>query len=234
VTGGRHVTLHVWRVPRRRVPRALWRVARDRAHLRALPGVNFAKLLGTAPDGRFEPGMADSTRWAALIAWADAGAATAFEASRVATAWRSLATAHCRIDLRPVRVTGSWARQRPFVPGGHTPAGAPVLALTRARLRLRRTPVFWRAIRPVGAASTRAPGLITAFGVGEAPLGWQGTVSLWQSAHHLVEFAYRHPDHRRVIEATPERRWYAEELFARFAVLNVTGDREVIGWVPAG
>ena len=30
--------------------------------------------------------------------------------------------------------------------------------------------------------------------------------------------------------ATPERRWYAEELFARLAVLDVTGDREVIGW----
>jgi len=71
--------------------------------------------------------------------------------------------------------------------------------------------------------------LLAAFGVGEAPIGWQGTISLWRTPRDLVEFV-RNPQHRRAVERTPTQRWYAEELFARFAVLDIAGDRGVIGW----
>jgi hypothetical protein len=54
-------------------------------------------------------------------------------------------------------------------------------------------------------------------------------VSLWDSDRDLVEFAYRHPDHRRVLDRTPAARWYVEDLYARFAV-DRDGDRRVIGW----
>jgi hypothetical protein len=64
--------------------------------------------------------------------------------------------------------------------------------------------------------------------------GWQGTVSLWRSAADLTAFAYRQPEHRAVIERTPADRWYAEDLFARFAVLDVGGDRDVLGWREGG
>ena len=37
--------------------------------------------------------------------------------------------------------------------------------------------------------------------------------------------------HRAVIARTPAERWYAEELFARFAVRGVAGDRDVLGSV---
>jgi hypothetical protein len=105
-----------------------------------------------------------------------------------------------------------------------------MLALTRARLRPGQVPTFWRALRPAARAVMQAPGLLAAFGIGEAPIGWQGTVSLWRSERDLVEFAYQHPDHRRVVDETPVRQWYAEELFARFTVVAVSGDRDVIGW----
>jgi hypothetical protein len=52
---------------------------------------------------------------------------------------------------------------------------------------------FRRAIRPVAAAATGADGLLAALGIGEAPIGWKGTVSLWRSRRHLTEFAYRPP-----------------------------------------
>ena len=57
-------------------------------------------------------------------------------------------------------------------------------------------------------------------------------MSLWRDPADLVEFAYRRPEHRDAIMQTPVRRWYAEELFARFAVLEITGDRTVLGWRP--
>jgi hypothetical protein len=79
-----------------------------------------------------------------------------------------------------------------------------------------------------------APGLLARFGIGEAPIGWQGTVSVWRTSADLTAFAYRQPEHRAVIERTPADRWYAEDLFARFAVLDVSGDRDVLGWREGG
>jgi hypothetical protein len=235
------VSLHVWRVPRSRIPAALWRMAAERRRLRRLPGVRFAKLLGTARG--FGPRRADPTRWAAL---------TVADAPPAFPAWDRIAAAGCRLDLHPLSSRGTWAGRAPFdtrpapagtgrgVPGtGGTAAqptgtgatGPPVLALTRARLRPRKAVTFWRAAAPVAGALAGQPGLLAAFGFGEAPLGWQGTVSVWRSTPDLVRFAYRHPEHRRAIARTPTANWYAEELFARFAVLDVHGDTGVIGWV---
>ena len=82
----------------------------------------------------------------------------------------------------------------------------------------------------MAAELAAAPGLLARFGVGEAPVGWQGTVSVWRSAADLTAFAYRQPEHRAVIARTPADRWYAEELFARFAVRDISGDQAVLGW----
>jgi hypothetical protein len=229
-----HVTLHLWRVPAGRLPRVLWRMARDRSGLRALPGVRFAKLVGTGRGRAFGAGSADLTRWAAIVAWSDREAADGFDAGEVARAWRRLAVSSCRIDCRPERSRGRWAGVEPFgtpAPDPLTRSGhGPVLALTRARLRPARAATFWRAIRPITPAVRGAPGLLSAFGFGEAPVGWQGTVSVWANPTDLVEFAYRHPQHVGAILGTARHRWYAEELFARFVVLDVVGDRSVIDW----
>lgn len=224
------VTLHVWRVRRRALPQALTRMALDPRRLRATPGVRFAKLLGTGTGTGFGPSDADLTRWAALVVWDDPARAAAFEDTGVGLAWWRIAVSSARVDLRPLTSRGRWSGVEPFgaPPGGRV--DGPVLALTRARLRPARAATFWRAIPPVAAALGRAPGLLARFGVGEAPLGWQGTVSVWRGETDLVDFAYRHPEHRAAITRTPTARWYAEELFARFEVRDVHGDREVLGW----
>ncbi len=228
------VTLHVWRIPRHAVGRALWRMAVDPRRLRALPGVRFAKLLGTGTGISFGPTDADLTRYAALTVWDDPAAAAGFDTAPVARAWRRIARGTVRLDLRPLSSRGRWSGDKPFGdPAGGRVAG-PVLALTRARLRPARAVTFWRAIPPVATALAGAPGLLTRFGVGEAPIGWQGTVSVWRRAADLMEFAYRQPEHRAVVARTPTAGWYAEELFARFAVRDVVGDRAILGWVEEG
>ncbi|MGN9913702.1 monooxygenase [Phytohabitans sp. LJ34] len=225
------VTLHVWRVPRRAVPRAFVRMALDRRRLRATSGVRFAKLLGTG-DG-FGLTDADPTRYAALVVWDDAAAAEGFDGTPVARAWERIAEGRLRIDLSPLTSRGKWSGTTPFgEPRGQTEG--PVLALTRARLRPRRAVTFWRAVPPVAAAAATAPGQLARFGIGEAPIGWQGTVSVWRNTADLTEFAYRHPEHRAAILRTPTEGWYAEDLFARFAVLGVMGDRKVVGWNDGG
>ena len=226
------VTLHVWRIDRAALPRALTRMALDPRRLRGTPGVRFGKLLGTGTGTGFGPGDADLTRWAALVVWDSPASAAGFDDSPVGRSWRRIARAGARLDLRPLSSRGEWSGRRPFgdPPGGRV--DGPVLALTRARLRSARALTFWRAVPPVAAALHAAPGLLARFGVGEAPLGWQGTVSVWRGAADLVEFAYRHPEHRAAIRRTPTEQWYAEELFARFEVRQVSGDRAVLGWPP--
>lgn len=250
------VTLHVWRVPRRASPLALARMAVDPRRLRATPGVRFGKLLGTGSGTGFGPSDVDLTRWAALAVWSDPARAADFDDGPVGRAWARIADAGARLELRPMASRGRWAGVEPFgvdparrpppadgdparrpPPAGHGPpaarqptSGGPVLALTRARLRPSRAVTFWRAIPPVAEALRDAPGLLARFGIGEAPLGFQGTVSVWRDTTDLVRFAYRHPEHRAVIARTPDTRWYAEELFARFEIRGVAGDPTVLGW----
>ena len=217
------VTLHLWRVPAGRVPVALLRMALDRPRVRRTPGVRFAKLLGTGDGRTFTPRDADLGRWGLLTTWSSAAAARDFETSPVAAGWRALADETWRVDLAPVASRGRWSGRAPF--GAPTPSRTqgPVAALTRARLVTRRTARFWSAVPPVSAALQGAPGMLGALGIGEAPLGLQGTFSLWRDAEALQAFAHRGAAHREVMARTPTEGWSAEELFARFAVLGSAG-----------
>jgi hypothetical protein len=212
------VTLDVWRVPPRHAAEALWRVATQPRTLRRASGITFTKVLGTAK-GFSRP---DPTRWAALTVWTDK--------TQPIHPFDRIAATRCRLTLRPLVSRGRWARREPFgTPHDDKPSG-PLLVLTRARLRPSRAPEFWHAIGPVAAALDTTPGLIAAFGVGEAPVAFQGTVSIWADTAAIAEFAYRTAEHVNAVAQTRTHRWYAEELFARLAILDVSGDREVIGW----
>ena len=217
------VTLHLWRVERSAVPGALLRMGRDRGPVRRTPGLRFAKLLGTGDGRTFTVRDADPRQWGLLATWTSADAARAFEQhSAVARAWRRLAVETWRVDLRPVASRGTWSGREPFGAPAPVRSSGPVAALTRARLRLTAAPSFWRAVPPVSADLRRTPGLRAAVGVGAAPLGLQGTFSLWDSGEAVRDFA-RASAHATVVARTGLERWYAEELFARFAVVGSAG-----------
>ena len=69
-------------------------------------------------------------------------------------------------------------------------------------------------------------GLKRAIGIGEAPLGLQGTFSLWSDPLAISKFAYRSSEHKEAISATAREKWYSEELFGRFAVIESAGEIE--------
>jgi hypothetical protein len=217
------VTLHLWGVPRRAVPRAVLHMATDLLPLRRTPGLRFAKLLGTGSGRTFTVRDADPLRWGLLAVWDDAAAADAFEAGPVPGAWRRFADEQWAARLEPLAARGRWSRREPFGEPQPRPWPGPVAAVTRARLVLRRAATFWAAVPPVSADLHQAPGLRLALGIGEAPLGLQGTFSVWDSTSALNAFAFRRAPHAAVIERTRREGWYAEELFARFAVLSATG-----------
>jgi hypothetical protein len=212
------VTLHLWRVTPADVPRALLHMGIDRRRARRTPGVRFAKMLGTGSGRTFTVRDADPTRWGMVTAWS-----TDRTDSAVARGWDRFAAESFRVDLRPLVSRGRWSGQEPFGSPAPRRYDGPVAAITRARLDLRRARTFWRAVPPVSAVLHRSPGLLAALGIGEAPLGLQGTFSLWSSPAALRDFAHREAAHTDVIARTATDQWYAEELFARFEVLGSAG-----------
>ena len=215
------VDLRIWRVER--LAPALLRMATGRRQLRGVDGLRFAKLLGTGSGRTFTPGDADLQHWGLLTVWDDTRAADTFAGHQVPRGWDEVAAEHLRVRMVPIAARGQWSGKEPFEPAAPGRHEGPVAAITRARLRPSRALSFWKAVPPVVDALTVAPGLRLAIGVGEAPIGLQGTFSLWDSGRDLVDFAYRSPAHVESIERTQPSRWYAEELFARFAVLEVEG-----------
>jgi hypothetical protein len=214
------VTVHVWRIAPQRVPFALAAAALDPHRVRSLAKARFAKLLGTSTS--FGLRSADLTRWVLLVSWTSVDAARAFAESAVVRRWRARARESWSAELLPLASRGRWSRRSPFE-GAAADWDGPVAALTHARLAPRHAVTFWRAVPPVAADLQHRSGLRAAFGIGEVPLGVQGTFSLWRDAAALEEFAYRGQPHRAAIRQTAVRRWYAEELFARFGVLSSTG-----------
>ncbi|MGY1822721.1 monooxygenase [Geodermatophilus sp. SYSU D00079] len=223
MTSRRVTTLHVWGVPGRAVPAALVRMAADRRPLRRTPGLRFAKLLGTGSGRTFTLRDADPRRWALLAVWDDARAADAFEAGPVVARWRRIADEQWTARLRPLSARGRWSGEEPFGRPWPQRWDGPVAAVTRARLRPRKALTFWRAVPPVSADLHTSPGLRFALGVGEAPLGLQGTVSVWDSPAALNAFAHHRAPHVAVVRRTAQEGWYAEELFARFGLLSAEG-----------
>ena len=217
------VTLHLWGVPRRRVPAAVGRMALDRRPLRATQGLMFAKLLGTGDGRTFTVRDADLRHWGVLACWASAVDATAFEDGAVVRSWARIAAERLRVAMRPLASRGSWSGRTPFGDPVPAPYDGPVVAITRARIAPRHLVTFWRAVPPVSAELHRAAGLRLAVGIVEAPVGLQGTFSLWDSPAALTGFAHRGTAHVEAIRRTAEVGWYAEELFARLAVLDVSG-----------
>lgn len=214
--------IDLFTVPTGTVTRALVRMATDRRHLRrAAPA--FWKLLGTGDGRTFDARDADLRRWAVLTVWPSRQDADAFVDDPVVSGWGRLATEHWWGVLRPLRATGRWSGAQPFVAADAARPDGAIAVVTRARLRWRRAARFWRSVGAVNDDLDRADGLLLRLGIGEAPVGLQGTFSLWSSAAAMQTFAYRGAPHRHVVRRSTDERWYAEELFARFTVADSGG-----------
>jgi quinol monooxygenase YgiN len=217
------VTAHVWTLRPRHAAHGMRGAALRRGSLQRRTGARFAALLGTGRGERFTVRDAQLLTWVLIASWDDPADADAFEHGRYARAWSRRSARTVRLELQPLSSRGAWGGAEPF--GAPRGAGwdGQVAALTRARIRPRRLLRFHRAIGPVAAQLRASEGCRWAIGFGEAPVGWQGTLSVWSDAAALREFAYRGAAHADVVHRTPQEGWYSEELFARFGVLRADG-----------
>ena len=213
------IVAYFWTIKSRAIPFALLEMAVDRFTLSRSKNVGFYKSLGTGKGETFTPADANSLRWGLIAQVQDP---EAFDQSLVVKRWRKRGVEEFRAVLEPISSHGKWAGKEPFVASA-TNWDGPVVAITRARIKWHQNFRFWRSVPPVTMSLKSAPGLVAAIGIGEAPIGLQGTFSLWKSSAAIRDFAYKGAAHQKAIADTATYNWYSEELFARFAVKDMRG-----------
>ena len=216
------IVAYFWTITPSRIPFALVAMGMDRFVLRRSKNVGFFKSLGTGKGETFTPSDANALRWGLIVEVQDIDS---FDQSFVVKQWRKNSASEFRALLEPISSHGQWAKQEPFIATAKDWNG-PVAAITRARIKWHQNFRFWSSVPPITMSLKSAPGLISAIGIGEAPIGLQGTFSLWESAEAIKNFAYKGAAHQKAIADTSAFDWYSEELFARFAVREIRGSLE--------
>lgn len=187
-------------------------------------GLRFSRLLGSGGGNGFglQPNFGV---YAFLGHWDDRAAAERFFSSH---SWWQTNLRHCQEHLtcylQPTMTHGEWGGEKPFLPlpEAYDPV-RPVAVITRATIRTRKLPDFWRYVPQTSASIYEHPARLLSIGVGEYPVFMQATFSLWTSGKAMQEFAYRSDHHKEVVRLTRERNWYKEEMFTRFTVLDAQG-----------
>jgi hypothetical protein len=216
--------VYFWKLKQHKVGFALLHMALDRGVIRRFKGVRFAKMLGTGKGETFTPRDADAQRWGALVA-IEQSQLESLDSSLLIKRWRKNSASEVRYLLDPISSHGLWGKVNPFDYEKSAATGE-VVAITRARIKWAQNLRFWKAVPPVTSSLHSSPGLLKTIGIGEAPIGLQGTFSHWQTGADLRNFAYKGAAHQEAIAATERYAWYAEELFARFAVRDIRGSFE--------
>jgi spheroidene monooxygenase len=204
---------------------ALGQMGLARGPIARLPGIGFFKLMGAGTGEGFTP-VPDTAVMAILATWPDREQAEAALATApVLRRLRDRAGESYCLHLRTLSVRGRWSGREPFAPdappdasGPPAPSG-PVAALTRARLRPRALPAFWSRVPAISRRIGADPNVILKIGIGEIPWFNQVTFSVWPDAGSMDVFARSGGAHAEAIRAARMRGWFAEELYARFAVL---------------
>ena len=205
----------------------LWawsRLVLGRWPLRAVPGLRFAKVLGSGQGGGF--GLAPSgTHRGLFLGFDDEAAAMDFvEHSGVLAGYRSRAREMLVTVLRACSSKGSWAGSAMSCTAT-APQSGPIVALTRASIQPRHALAFWRMSPAAEASLVTAPGCLLAAGLGEAPLLRQATFSLWIDAAAMDRYA-RSGAHQQAIRAAYAAHgggFFSESMFVRFVPLLLRG-----------
>lgn len=215
--------LYFWKIPSRSISSAFLSMALDRFGIKRIQGVTFSKSLGCGNGTNFTPSDADMHRWGLLVCLPEESL-TLLDDSPSVLRWRRRASSEFRVVLDPISAHGEWSGQSPFIVEEESKTHSGEIAtVTRARIAPKQILRFWKSIPPVAESLHSSPGLLIAIGIGEAPIGLQGTFSLWSSMSDMRNFAFKGEAHRSAINDTERFHWYSEELFARFAVREKRG-----------
>ena len=184
----------------------------------------FWKLMGSGKDAQVDLGP-DFKHWAILTTWDDTIKCQHFYNRSFVIKWfRFFGSEELTILLNPVSSHGFWAGKKPFKPeeASITNDGR-IAVITRAAINFNKLKEFRSNIKRAADEMRKSPGFILSAGVGENPFFDQATFSIWENADSMKNYAYKSFDHSDIIKLTRTRKWYSEELFARFEIIECNG-----------
>ncbi len=189
-----------------------------------MPEVGFWKLCGSGTGEGFAP-KPNTAVWAILATWPDPETARrAMATAPVYRRWRAHAVESWTVVLETTSARGKWSGKAPFsLSPVAAPSAGPIVALTRASMRASTFLRFWRRVPDISRAIGQDPNVLFKIGIGEVPLLRQITFSIWPDAESMAAFARGDGPHGRAIQAVRAEGWFAEELYARFQILDHWG-----------
>jgi|TARA_B110000285_G_scaffold55560_1_gene63232 heme-degrading monooxygenase HmoA len=187
-----------------------------------IEGLHFSKLMGTGSGAGFSL-FPDFSTYAFLGVWeSEEKAKQFFETSAFFLEYKKRSDKIRTLSLRPIHSHGKWSGASPFgsnLTMQETPKGE-VAIITRATLRWNRLLSFWAAVPKASKAIEEAKGVRFYKGIGEWPFIQQATISIWESIDAVNTFAYKGKAHAEIVKDTRKMKWYKEDLFSRFELLD--------------
>ena len=188
--------------------------------LQRMPGLRFAKVMGSGHEGGF--GLRPSfNRHGLFCVFAGQEAADAF----LQSAWLKQIQPHVKtgrwLTLEAFSSRGRWSGQE-IKATAAPPVNEPVVSLTRASIRWSQALRFWRLAPPAEASLARAGGCSLSVGLGEAPILRQATLTVWDSMAAMNAYA-RSGAHEVAIRTAYDGCHFSESMFVRWRLLG-TGE----------
>lgn len=208
------------------------RLIQGAATLKDVPGLLFAKVMGSGHGGGF--GLRPSGSHQGLIClFEDEQKAAEFCYGPYVSAIVDHAREHWLSSMAVTSARGQWDEQAwsetpadcliaPLVqPEAESERGL-VAVLTRGTIRPAKALAFWRYSPPAQKELSVAKGCCLAMGLGEAPLLRQCTFSLWNDTESMVSYAHTGA-HKQAITAAYKNGYFAESMFVRMRILSMSG-----------
>lgn len=215
------------------IPFAFLAMALFRLPLSLHKGLSFFRLMGCGKNGTFDK-TPDLHQWAIMGVYSPELAAglqkeqnidkllqLAF-GSFIAGWLRLLCPQRHAYLLQPIESHGLWNGKKVFGELPHqTDYNGRIAVMTRATIRLSKLGRFWEHVPNAAREMAAAAGFIKSYGVGEWPWVKQATFSMWESKEAMRNFAYKSQYHKEIVKKTHAEKWYSEDMFTRFTILQV-------------
>ena len=187
-------------------------------------GCKFWKLMGSGKDAQVDLAP-DFKHWSTITTWDNKEDCDHFYAKSFPIKWfRLFGFEEFTIFLKPLSSHGLWSGIQPFTSDkNYKPITQKIAVITRARINFGKLKEFKSNIKRAADQMKKSEGFILSAGVGENPFLDQATFSIWENTESMKNYAYKSFDHADIIKLTRERKWYSEDLFARFEILQMQG-----------
>jgi heme-degrading monooxygenase HmoA len=185
-------------------------------------GLLFYKFLGTGGSNGFSL-WPDWSTYALLTTWKNEEDAKKFISnSQIISLYKQKVKSIRLLTLESFKSHGNWDGINPFESNNSNTIleKKKIAIITRATLNWSKLFAFWKSVPHSSTAIKEAKGVLYYKGIGELPFIQQATISIWNSLDDVLNFAYNSKKHADIIKKTRKEKWYKEELFSRFIILE--------------